>query len=156
MPCIEIDHDYGVTDPLRAVMRLVEREEMMNNPDARHAMQRQWAIMHRRAWDFNNVREKSEVIAESENSDSEIYIGKVQGLCFEANYELPTDHPSRHYRGHLLFTDCDTIECNTPNKEIAVMPWLGGEQVTLENQRLLDCYGACAGNASEHADGVQI
>ena len=157
MPCVEVNRRCDMTlDPLIAVTRPVGREEMITNRDANRAMKQQWSVMHRRAWNFGEVRERCEVIKEAQDDNREIRLGRIHGLCIETNSELPPGHPARQYRGHILFTDCGDDRNVHRDINHTVSPDLSAAQVSFENQRLVDCFGACPGNESENADGVQI
>ena len=96
-------------------------------------MKQEWSIMRRRAWNFSEVRERSEVIAEAAAENCEIHLGRVHGLCLDANSEVPPEHPARHYRGRILFADCDTTRDRPPDANHVVMPELSAAQVSFEN-----------------------
>ena len=96
MPCVEVNRRCDMTlDPLIAITRPVGREEMITNRDANRAMKEQWSVMHRRAWNFGEVRERCEVVKEAQGDNCEIRLGRIHGLCIETNSELPPGHPAR-------------------------------------------------------------
>ena len=73
-------------------------------------------------------------------------------FVLEKNSELPNGHPNKKYKGRVVFLG---NRVSNQDFEAAIFADLGNAPANLESGRLADCYGACPGNASENADGVQ-
>ena len=108
--------------------------------------------MHARVWDVAVVREKSDIIREAKAAGKTVQFGRVHGLCVEKNAELPDGHPNRKYKGRVVFLGNRVLN---QDYDDAVFEELGNAPANLESGRLADAYGACPGNASQTADGIQ-
>jgi hypothetical protein len=98
------------------------------------------------------VREHSTVAAEHRAAGTTAHFGRVLELCVEKGSELPLGHPSRKYKGRVVFLG---NRVSSQNLEAATFADMGNAPANLESGRLADCYGSCPGNASENVDGVQ-
>ena len=108
--------------------------------------------MHARVWDVAVVRDKCDVIREAKAAGRTVQFGRAHGLCVEKNAELPDGHANRKYKGRVVFLGNRVLN---QDYDDAVFEELGNAPANLESGRLADAYGACPGNASQTADGVQ-
>ncbi len=87
------------------VARPVGRQEMTDNPLAEEAMRKEWtALTTQKVWKLMIVREKSDVVSEARIHNMTVHFGRVRGICVEKKYELPADHPSRKFKGRVVFS----------------------------------------------------
>jgi hypothetical protein len=129
---------------------------MVENPKTNDIMMNHWSVLRQRAWGITKVREHREVIQAAMAEGINVQIGRVHSLCVEINCELPEGHPKRRYESRIVFAENNTDHAGHHDRETVPFPDLTDTQTSLENQRLLDCYGACSGNAVENADVMHI
>ena len=70
----------------------------------------------------------------------------------EKNYELPPEHPSRKFKGRVVFQGNRVVN---QNWEAAVFQDLGSAPATMDASRAADCFGASPGYCTEIADAEQ-
>ena len=86
------------------VARPVSQKEIARVQAAKDAMDKEWnRLIEQKVWDFDSVREWSDVAAEARRTGKNVQFGYVFGLCVEKNSELAPDHPSRKYKGRVVF-----------------------------------------------------
>ncbi len=135
------------------VARPVGRNEISDNPDAKAAMQKEWAALkQQKVWNLLIVREKSEVIAEARKQEKEVQFGRVHGICVEKNFELPEGHASQKYKGRVVFLG---NQVKNQDFEQATFMDMGNSPATIESARLCDFYGCFKGHMVSVADAVQ-
>jgi hypothetical protein len=160
MPCLSVPtsirhQEHHTPHPFlhyAMVARPVHKHESTTVPKAIEAMKKEWCTMHEKVWDVWQVREKSEVMRDARRRNAVVQFGRVHGICVEKNSELPDGHPKRKYKGRVVFLG---NRVSNQDFEAATFADMGNAPANLESGRLADCYGACPGNASANADGVQ-
>ena len=71
------------------IARSVGRHEMLNNPKAIEAMDKEWQrLMKKKVWDLLSRRELAEVAKEANRENRTIHMGRVFGLMVEKNFDL--------------------------------------------------------------------
>ena len=135
------------------VARPVSRKEIAATPAAKKAMDSEWARLREKSvWDNSTVREWSEVAEEARKAGKEVQFGYLFGICVEKNSELPEGHPSRKFKGRVVFQGNRVVN---QNWEAAVFQDLGNAPATMEASRSADCYGCAPGHTVQMADGEQ-
>ena len=109
--------------------------------------------MHKRAWNCQEVRDWRDVLEESKLERRFARFGRIHGLCVENNHEVPFDRPGREYVGRIVFSHAGVAYRDAYKKTPADA---GKIQLAFEGGRIVDCYGACTGHASENAMAIQI
>ena len=69
-------------------------------------MQVEWdRLRAKKVWDETTVREWDDVAAEARaaGTDARANLGYLFGICVEKNSEQPKGHPSRKYKGRVVF-----------------------------------------------------
>ncbi|MCP4191077.1 MAG: hypothetical protein GY768_10670, partial [Planctomycetaceae bacterium] len=136
-----------------AVARPVNRTEIASTPAAYLAMQEEWDRLRRKkVWDETVVREWADVAAEARRLGIEVHMGYLFGICVEKNCELPVGHPSRKFKGRVVFQG---NRVKNQDYQAAIFQDLGSAPATMDAARAADCYGCAPGNTIEVADGEQ-
>ena len=55
------------------------------------------------SWSPYGVRERRQVARDVRATSNQARVGRVYGVCVEANHELPTERPGRTFTGRLVF-----------------------------------------------------
>ena len=67
-------------------------------------MDSEWKrLIDKHVWDVDSVREWRDVAAQALLKKTEVQFGYLFGICVEKNAELPADHPSRKFKGRVVF-----------------------------------------------------
>ena len=66
----------------------------------------------KRVWDETIVRDWGEVASEARQAGVQANLGYLLGLCTEKNSEQPQGHPSRNYKGHVVFQGSRVVSQN--------------------------------------------
>jgi hypothetical protein len=86
------------------VARPVGKQEIARTPAAQAAMKVEWGRLHtKRVWDERVVREWDDVAREARQVGVEASLGYLFGICTEKNSEQPLGHPSRKFKGRVVF-----------------------------------------------------
>jgi hypothetical protein len=135
------------------VARPVHKVEIARTPAAQAAMDSEWKRLIDKVWDVDSVREWCDVAAEASRKKKEVQLGYLFGICVEKNAELPADHPSRKFKGRVVFHGNRVVN---QNWEAAVFQDMGKSPATMDASRACDCYyGSMPGNKTEIADAEQ-
>ncbi len=105
-----------------------------------------------KVWNLMVVREKSDVVSEARTQGKTVQFGRVHGICVEKNYELPSGHASRKFKGRVVFLG---NQVKNQDFEQATFMDLGNSPATIESARLCDFYGCLKGHQVSVADAVQ-
>ena len=103
-------------------------------------------------WGEAIVREWDDVANEARQAGVEASLGYLFGLCTEKNSEQPLGHPSRKYKGRVVFQGNRVV---SQNWQRAIFEDLGNAPATMDASRAADCYGSAPGHAIEMADAEQ-
>jgi hypothetical protein len=79
-------------------------------------------------------------------------MGYLFGICVEKNSELPAGHPSRKFKGRVVFQGNRVVD---QNWQRAVFEDLGNSPATMDASRAADCYGCAPGHSIQQADAEQ-
>jgi hypothetical protein len=135
------------------VARPVNKVDIARTSAAKAAMDSEWKrLIDKRVWDVDSVREWRDVAAEASRKKTEVQFGFLFGIRVEKNAELPADHPSRKFKGPVVFQGNRVVN---QNWEAAVFQDMGNSPVTMDASHACDCYGSMPGNKTEIADSEQ-
>ena len=109
-------------------------------------------LRSKRVWGETIVREWDDVADEARRAGTEASLGYLFGLCTEKNSEQPEGHPSRKYKGRVVFQGNRVV---SQNWQRAIFEDLGNAPATMDASRAADCYGRVPGHAIEMADAEQ-
>ncbi len=138
---------------LAVVARSLAKKEALAKPTAIAAMQKVCqSLRDKGVWCESEAREKEDVIREANEQGVHRQFGHVHCRCAEKNAELPDNHPSRQFKGRVVFPGNQvTNQCF----ETAAFADLGNSPATLEGARMADLYGWCRGNLLQQAGAHQ-
>ena len=88
------------------VARPVGKKEIGANASAQKAMQVEWDRLRAKGvWDESTVREWNDVANEARRKGPGVNanMGYLFGICVEKNSELLAGHPSRKFKGRVVF-----------------------------------------------------
>lgn len=160
MPCVatcEVHREKNVSSPPfhfnAAVARPVGRKEMLGDPTAYAAMQKEWKGQHDAGvYDFTKVREYDDVVREAKRNGAEIHMARVHGICVEKNHQLPKGGPRRKFKGRGVLLG---NQVKNQNWEAAFFQDLGNSPASFEASRWVDFYGCLPGHGVKLADAIQ-
>ncbi|MCP4189689.1 MAG: hypothetical protein GY768_03565, partial [Planctomycetaceae bacterium] len=132
-----------------AVARPVNRRELALNQAAQIAMKKEWRRLRTKyVWDETIVRERADVARDARIGGYEVHMGYLFGICVEKNSELPAGHPSRKFKGRVVFQG---NRVKNQDYQAAIFQDLGSAPATMAAARAADCYGCASGNTIEVA-----
>ena len=111
------------------VARLVNKTEIASAPAAQQAMKVEWdRLRAKHVWDETVVREWDEVANEARQAGVEANLGYLFVLCTDKNSERPQGHPSRRYKGRVVFQGNRVVSQNWQRavfeaSEVPPPPW---------------------------------
>ena len=82
----------------------------------------------------------------------EASLGYLFGICVEKNSEQPLGHPSRKFKGRVVFQGNRVV---SQNWQRAIFEDLGNAPATMDASRAADCFGCAPGHTIEMADAEQ-
>ena len=86
------------------VARPVGRKEIESNADAQKSIDVEWHNLEcKGAWDYNTVREWSQVVKEAKGRSEKVHVGKIFETCVEKGSELQKGNPLRKFKGRTVF-----------------------------------------------------
>ncbi len=136
-----------------AVARPVTRKEIAATPEAARAMKIEWdRLRKKKVWDERVIREWADVARDARKNGTEVHMGYLFGICVEKNSELPLGHPSRKFKGRVVFQG---NRVKNQDYQAAIFQDLGSAPATMAASRAADCFGCAPGNVIEVADGEQ-
>ena len=135
------------------VARPVGRKEIESNADAQKPIDVEWHNLESKgAWDYNTVREWSQVVKEAKGRSEKVHVGKIFEICVEKGSELQKGNPLRKFKGRTVFQGNNVKD---ENAEQALFAELGSAPSTMEAAKAIDAYGAMPGNCTQQSDGRQ-
>ena len=135
------------------VARPVGRKEIESNADAQKSIDVEWHNLESKgAWDYNTVREWSQVVKEAKGRSEKVHVGKIFEICVEKGSELQKGNPLRKFKGRTVFQGNNVKD---ENAEQALFAELGSAPSTMEAAKAIDAYGAMPGNCTQQSDGRQ-
>ncbi|MBZ4217805.1 hypothetical protein, partial [Klebsiella aerogenes] len=76
-------------------------------------MDKEWRhLIAQGVWDLSSVRERADVAAEARAAKTNVQFGRLHGICVEKNSEHEEGHPSRKFRGHVVFLGNQVLNQN--------------------------------------------
>ena len=78
-----------------AVARLVPKDEVVKNPKAKAALDKEWENLRTKGvWNESRVRECKSIVDEARKSGQTVHlVGRIFEACYEKGSELPPDDP---------------------------------------------------------------
>ena len=135
------------------VARPVPHKERRENPEAQAALAKEWEKLRKiDCWLEHKVREWGAVSAEARRTGKACHVGRIFAICVEKNAELPKGHPSRKFKGRVVFQGNNVRDHNW---DIALFQELSSCPATLEAAKAADVYGVLKGHSLEQADAEQ-
>jgi len=135
------------------VARRVGKAERLASPGAQAALRKEWDHLRAiKCWDESRVRESRDVEEEARQKGTVVHLAQIFAICHENNAELPEGHPSRKFKGRVVFQGNqfrDQDWCD------AVFQDLSSSPATMEASKTLDAYGLFAGHEIQQADAEQ-
>ena len=100
---VDLEIDAGQdAEVLAAVTRLLSRSEMMSNPKAKEAVEKEaQGLAERGTWDLSTVTERGALIADAKKSGIRIHLGQLMTICSEKFSEM-AEH-LRVLKGRIVF-----------------------------------------------------
>ena len=112
------------------VARPVGRKEIESNADAQKSIDVEWHNLESKgAWDYNTVREWSQVVKEAKGKSEKVHVGKIFEICVEKGSELQKGNPLRKFKGRTVFQGNNVKD---ENAEQALFAELGSAPSTME------------------------
>ena len=71
-------------------------------------------------------------------------------FCSEKDSELPPDHPSRKFKGRVVFEGNRVVD---ENHQAALFRVLGAAPANMESSRVVDAFSLLPGHVLQQADG---
>ena len=138
---------------IACVARPVGKKEMINQPEARAAMDKEWnRLRDKQVWDEDHPREWEDVRRQATRDGQEIHMGYLFGICVEKNSELDKSNPQRKYKGRVVFQGNRVVN---QYYDAAIFQDLGSAPATLEAARIADAYGGFKDHDVDIADAEQ-
>ena len=92
-PYIHRSHDQTVFCYSACVARPVDRKERVANPKAKAALDKEWnKLITQGCWDYDTVREWSDVSAEARKTGAVAHVGRIFDICVEKLFWLTDLH----------------------------------------------------------------
>jgi hypothetical protein len=85
-------------------------------------------------------------------SGNKCHVGRVFDICVEKNSELEHGHPSRKFKGRVVF---EGNYVRDENHQAALFRELGANPASMDALRVIDAYAMLPGNVLEQADAQQ-
>jgi hypothetical protein len=135
------------------VARTVNKAEIATAPKAQAAMKVEWGrLRSKHVWNESVVRDWDDVANEARAIGKVANLGYLFGTCVEKHSEQPEGHPSRKFKGRIVFQGNRTVDHNWQR---AIFEDLGNSLATMDASRAADCYGCAPGNCIQQADAEQ-
>ena len=84
------------------VTRLLDREEMLSNPEALKAVRAEYeGLEGKDTWDKNSVKEHEDLVSNARTNKLTVHIGKLMAICSEKHSEREAQH--RVLKGRVVF-----------------------------------------------------
>ena len=109
-------------------------------------------LAQKHVWDERSVLEWTTVADDARKAGVEASLGYLFGICVEKNSELPAGHPSRKYKGRVVFQGDRVV---SQDWQRAMLEDLGNAPATMAAPRADDCFGCAPGHAIQMADAEQ-
>lgn len=146
-------HLYGRGGHSFFVAKPVKRNEYSNNDNAMGAYWKEWKSLERRkVWQWETLREWSEVSAEARDRGEEVHLGFLFGLMVEKGSEFPEGDVRRYYKYRVVFRGNDVKH---QNYDVAMFQEMATAPTTLEASRCSDLLASFLGNTMEGRDVEQ-
>ena len=143
MPCSagEVEHRPKLEPrslPYNAcVARTVNKAEIAAVPKAKAAMKVEWDRLRKKhVWNESVVREWDDVADEARVAGKVANLGYLFGICVEKNSEQPEGHPSRKFKGRVVFQGNRVVD---QNWQRAIFEDLGNSPATMDASRAAVC-----------------
>ena len=130
------------------VARKVGKKEILSEPKARAALEKEWTRLRsidggNGCWDEKEVREWSDVVKEANANGKTVHVGSIFEICVEKGSELQRSDPNRKYKGRVVFGG-DRVK--TQSWEQAIFEELSSCPATMEAAKTCDMYGCLPGH----------
>ena len=146
------------------IARKVPKSEWQNNPDAKAAMDAEWAKLcnikrldpndkRKGVWDEDMVMEEKEVFAKARNRDVKVHVARIAELCTQKNSELPDGSPQKKWKGRADYLG-DNVLDETFNW--AEFQDLGSNPPDMEAGKALDAVTFQEGYVSKSSDAIGV
>ncbi len=103
-------------------------------------------LRKKKVWDERVIREWADVARDARKNGTEVHMGYLFGICVEKNSELRAGHPSRKYKGRVVFQG---NRVKNQDYQAAIFQDLGSAPATMAASRAADCFGCAPGNVIE-------
>ena len=125
------------------VARPVTKKELYATPAALEARDKEWTkLLDENVFDWDVVREWSDVAAEARRKHKTVHMGLVFGFCVQKNAELVDEPPIYKYR--YVFQGNRVMD---QNYAAAMFQDLGSSPATMECSKAADFHGCLKGNS---------
>ena len=131
------------------VTKQLTNDEILKDPKAKAAMDKEWNRHAGKTWDTKGVRELDDVIREAKAKGETIHIGRVFGIAGIKGHELPEGHPQRKYKGRYVFQGNNVKD---QDGNWAIFQELGASPASMEASKLVDFVSLLPGNTMKQSD----
>ena len=105
--------DYVSQLFMAMVHRKVNKKEIDAQPAAQEALNRERRKLEAiPVWDIKNPRPWQEVAEEAKKNGTKVYVGNLSKLVTQKHSELPDGHPSKVYKGRVVYRGDDIRDEN--------------------------------------------
>jgi hypothetical protein len=105
-----------------------------------------------KCWAESRVTDWDTVAANARTSGKKAQVGLIVEICVEKGSELPVGHPSRKFKGRVVFQGNNVRD---ESWNTALFQELGSSPATMEAGKACDAIGCAPGNSVEQADAEQ-
>ena len=128
----------------------VDMKRAMQIPDAKKAVDKEWQkLIDKTAWDYDSVRPKADVIAESKRLKKKAHFGSLMDLCHEKHSELKL--LVKIFKGRVVFRGDQTKD---EDGFFAVFSEQGASASHIAAAKFLDALARCPGCDGEDSDAI--
>ena len=128
----------------------VDMKKAMQIPDAKKAVDKEWQkLIDKTAWDYDSVRPKADVIAESKRLKKKAHFGSLMDLCHEKHSELKL--LIKLFKGRVVFRGDQTRD---EDGFFAVFSEQGASASHIAAAKFLDAIARCPGCDGEDSDAI--
>ena len=128
----------------------VDMKKAMQIPDAKKAVDKEWQkLIDKTAWDYDSVRPKADVVAESKRSKKKAHFGSLMDLCHEKHSELKL--LVKIFKGRVVFRGDQTKD---EDGFFAVFSEQGASASHIAAAKFLDAIARCPGCDGEDSDAI--